>query len=102
MFCLIGVECQDDSTFSYTDNNPSYVVGTEITVNKPIDMGEGSYTIIPKFSRGLKLDEKTGIITGTPIEEYEGEFTVTYTDSATQSAKISILKISGIYYFSNS
>lgn len=88
--------CQDDTIFSYTENNPSYIVGTEITENKPVNLGDGVYTILPKFSRGLKIDEKTGVITGTPTEEYDGEFTVTYKDSTTQLTKISVLVIKGI------
>lgn len=94
--CLSISLCQDDTIFSYTENNPSYIVGTEITENKPVDLGDGVYTILPKFSRGLKIDEKTGVITGTPTEEYDGEFTVTYKDSTTQLTKISVLVIKGI------
>lgn len=94
--CLSLSLCQDDTVFSYTENNPSYIVGVEISENKPVNLGDGIYTILPKFNRGLKLDEKTGVISGTPTEEYEGEFTVTYKDSATQLTKISVLVIKGI------
>lgn len=90
--------CQDDTIFSYTENNPSYIVGTEITENKPVDLGDGVYTILPKFSRGLKIDEKTGVITGTPTEEYQAVFTVTYTK--TDGSKMtSVIEINSINLF---
>lgn len=85
------------SDFSYSNTKPDYIVGQQITSNNPlIEIDGGEFTIKPAFSKGLSLDLATGVITGTPTEEYDGEFTVTYKDSATQLTKISVLVIKGI------
>lgn len=64
--------------FSYDDPKPNYVVGKQITPNKPIiDAEGGTFTILPQLSKGLSLDPKTGIISGIPEEEYENNYTIT-------------------------
>lgn len=65
--------------FSYDDPKPNYVVGKQITPNKPIiDAEGGTFTILPQLSKGLSLDPKTGIISGISEEECEYSYMITY------------------------
>lgn len=87
------------STFTYFDNNPNYVVGVSITPNNPSLTTIGTYLVAPTFSRGLSIDTSTGIITGVPIEEYVGTYTITFTESGSQMMFTSVLHITSIFNF---
>lgn len=57
-----------ENTFSYEDQKPDYVVGNEITPNKPGVTMEGAiFSISPSLSKGLSLDQTTGIISNCHI-----------------------------------
>lgn len=84
-----------ENEFHYLYSEPNYIVGNEIETNTPSITEEGSYTISPHFSKGLILDETNGYITGTPIEEYQSTFTVTFV-SKSGDVKRAKLEIKGI------
>lgn len=60
------------------------VVGVAVTPTQalvPANLGEGvSYQISPELPAGLSLDERTGIVSGTPVAQAQGEFTLTGRD----------------------
>lgn len=81
------------TTFSYDNPSPDYVVGVQITPNKPnITNEEGTFSISPQLSKGLSLDSKTGIISGTPEEQYQAQYAVMYMilDEVKMASKIDI------------
>lgn len=97
MTLLVLAAAQSD--FSYSNTKPDYIVGQQIESNNPqIEIDGGEFTIKPAFSKGLSLDPLTGVITGTPIEEYQAVFTITYTK--TDGGKMtSVLEINSIIFY---
>lgn len=82
--------------FSYTDSNPNYIVGVEIQNNSPSIQGHGTFKVSPMLVLGLNIDKQNGIISGTPEEEYEGNFTVIFTDENTGDIFSCKIYITGI------
>lgn len=83
--------------FSYTESNPNYIVGVEIQDNSPSIQGHGTFKINPTLVLGLNIDKQNGIISGTPEEEYEGNFTVIFTDENTGDIFSCRIYITGIF-----
>lgn len=80
VLCLAHLN--DENTFNYDDPTPDYVVGKEITPNKPdIAVEGGTFSISPSLSNGLSLEPTSGAISGIPEEEYENKYTVAYSSS---------------------
>lgn len=93
------VRAQD--TFEYERNAVDYIVNQAIESNTPQTKEKGKYSITPSLSKGLKIDESTGIISGTPEEEYQSDFTVKLTreDGSYLLATINIKSIILLIYF---
>lgn len=64
----ITVNDQAPATFSYAAGTATYVIGTPITPNAPINTGGAvvSYTVSPTLPAGLTLSATTGVIAGDP------------------------------------
>lgn len=66
-------------SFTYTNSNPDYIVGQAIETNTPnLESRVGTWSVNPSFSRGLVLNND-GTITGTPTEEYQNTYVVSFT-----------------------
>lgn len=74
----------------------SYIVGQKINDNAPVSMPAGKYSVKPSLAKGLSLDVDTGVISGTPTEEFKGDCKVTFIDSTTSSRMTSVVSLSGI------
>lgn len=94
---MLLVSATTESDFSYTVQNPEYIVGNEIVANLPqIEVDGGIFTVKPRLSKGLSLDALTGEIKGNPTEEYQATFTITYT-KPDESKLTSVLDIKSIF-----
>jgi hypothetical protein len=72
------------SSLSYSNNAPTYTVGTPITDNSPTSSGGAvvAYAISPIIPAGLTFNTNTGVISGTPTTPLaESSFTVTATNT---------------------
>lgn len=86
-------QIESQNVFTYTDNNPIYIVGNEITVNRPINDLSGTYTISPSFTNGLIINTENGEISGIPIEEYVGTYIITFSEASSSNLLIASVKI---------
>lgn len=85
-----------ENTFNYDNPTPNYIVGKEITPNKPnVTIEEGIFSISPLLSKGLSLDSTNGILSGTPEEEYQSVYTVmlTLTDGSIMKSELEMKSI---------
>lgn len=73
------------------------MVGVKIEDNTPLIEGDGTFKINPKLVLGLNIDKNTGIISGIPEEQYEGNFTVIFTNKDTADILSCNLYITGIF-----
>lgn len=81
--------------FVYQDSSPIYSFNDEISVNKPINVGDGEYIVEPKLPNGLKLNVRNGYISGIPTEIVDNSYTITYNPLKKDEDKC-ILKIKSI------
>ena len=81
---------------SYGANPAEYVVGVAITANEPMVTGGRveKYTCEPDLPDGLSLDEKSGIISGTPQNAQNDQgYTVTASNIGGSASTILKIKI---------
>lgn len=97
LFFFIIINKLKSEKLEYNNNNPSYIVGIPIEINKPNINENGNWIIYPEFSTGLYFNEKNGYIEGTPIEEYQGSYVVYFTNIYNQSLTC-LLRIKSIFF----
>lgn len=98
LLLVVVCVCAQDS-FEYEKSEVDYVVNQPIQDNVPLTKESGAYIITPALSKGLKIDENTGVISGTPEEEYQASYTVrlTRSDDTYLTASIYIKGIISFY-----
>lgn len=89
VLCVVPSLCA--GTFEYEDMHPQYTIGQKITENKPVGLGEGSYTISSKLPKGLNLDPRTGVISGTAEVGWYDRHVITYNSGKEDEASCTLI-----------
>jgi len=98
------IACVAPSLMNYSVNNSFYCTGISITPNLLTYAGslQTNLSVSPDLPNGLNFDTNTGTISGTPIENISGNYTIYLNNACGSTLKVIYISVSlGTNYYSD-